>query len=157
VYDPATDTWIEGVPLPDFRAALTVSTVNGKIYAIGGTPRQHNCQATSTVYELDLGFPPPDFNGDGVIDGADFSIMVDHWHTDDPLCDIAPAPCGDGIVDVQDLIFLSEHLFKETELTDMSQLDAMNEQIQRVQRSNIQSNTQKKYDDTVNAIIQKIG
>jgi hypothetical protein len=40
------------------------------------------------------------------------SIMVDHWHTDYPSCDIAPPPFGDGIVDVEDLIFLSEHLFQ---------------------------------------------
>jgi hypothetical protein len=39
--------------------------------------------------------------------------MIDYWHTDNPLYDIAPAPCGDGIVDVQDLIVLSEHLFEE--------------------------------------------
>jgi N-acetylneuraminic acid mutarotase len=113
IYDTATDTWVAGVSLPENRATLTISMVNGKIYAIGGTPSQHNCQATSTVYELILESPPPDFNGDGIIDGADVSIMVDHWHTDNELYDIAPAPCGDGIVDVQDLIFLSEHLFEE--------------------------------------------
>jgi len=54
---------------------------------------------------------PPDFNGDGIVDSTDMCIMVDHWHTDYPLCDIAPAPFGDGIVDVQDLIVLAEHLF----------------------------------------------
>ena len=56
--------------------------------------------------------PSPDFNGDGIVDSADICIMVDHWHTDHPLCDIAPPPFGDGIVDVQDLILLSEHLFE---------------------------------------------
>ena len=40
-------------------------------------------------------------------------IMVDHWGTDDPLCDIGLMPWGDGIVDVQDLIVLAEHLFEE--------------------------------------------
>jgi N-acetylneuraminic acid mutarotase len=113
VYDPASDIWSETVPLPDARATLSTSLVNGKIYAIGGTPVHHNCQATSTVYELNLEPPPPDFNGDEIIDAADVSIMIDYWHTDNPLCDIAPAPCGDGIVDVQDLIVLSEHLFEE--------------------------------------------
>jgi hypothetical protein len=39
--------------------------------------------------------------------------MVDHWHTDNELYDIAPAPFGDGIVDIQDLIVLSEYLTKE--------------------------------------------
>jgi hypothetical protein len=37
--------------------------------------------------------------------------MIDHWHTDNELCDIAPPPFGDNFVDVQDLIILSEHLF----------------------------------------------
>jgi len=113
VYDPTTDIWTETVPLPDARATLSTSFVNGRIYAIGGTPVHHNCQATSMVYELNLEPPPPDFNGDEIIDAADISIMIDYWHTDNPLYDIAPAPCGDGIVDVQDLILLSEILFQD--------------------------------------------
>ncbi|MHC4192345.1 MAG: hypothetical protein ACYSUB_22180, partial [Planctomycetota bacterium] len=50
-----------------------------------------------------------DLNGDGIVDAADVCIMVDHWGTDEPLCDIGPMPWGDGIVDVQDLIVLAEH------------------------------------------------
>ena len=57
--------------------------------------------------------PVVDFNGDGIVDCADLSVMVDHWGTDYSLCDIGPMPWGDGIVDVQDLIVLSEHLFEE--------------------------------------------
>jgi hypothetical protein len=56
---------------------------------------------------------PFDLNRDGIVDGEDIFIMVDHWHTDEPLYDIAPEPFGDGIVDVQDLILLSEHLFED--------------------------------------------
>ncbi len=56
--------------------------------------------------------PVVDFNGDGIVDCADMCIMVDHWGTDEPLCDIGPMPWGDGIVDVQDLIVLAEHLFE---------------------------------------------
>ena len=56
--------------------------------------------------------PVVDFNGDGIVDSADMCIMVDHWGTDEPLCDIGPMPWGDGIVDVQDLIVLAEHLFE---------------------------------------------
>ncbi|MHC4510203.1 MAG: LamG-like jellyroll fold domain-containing protein, partial [Planctomycetota bacterium] len=52
-----------------------------------------------------------DFNGDGIVDSADICMMIDHWHTDEPLYDIGPRPFGDGIVDVQDLIVLAEHLF----------------------------------------------
>ena len=53
-----------------------------------------------------------DFNADGIVDAADMCIMVDHWGTDNQLCDIGPMPWGDGIVDVQDLKILAEHLFE---------------------------------------------
>jgi len=56
--------------------------------------------------------PIVDFNGDGMVDAADMCIIVDNWHTENTLCDIAPAPLGDGFVDVQDLIVLAEHLFE---------------------------------------------
>ena len=39
--------------------------------------------------------------------------MVDYWHTDEPLYDIAPMPFGDGIVDVKDLVLISEYLTKK--------------------------------------------
>jgi sugar lactone lactonase YvrE len=55
--------------------------------------------------------PVVDLNGDGIVDCADMCIMVEHWHTDEPSCDIGPTPFGDGIVDVRDLIVLAEHLF----------------------------------------------
>ena len=57
--------------------------------------------------------PIVDLNGDGIVDSVDMCIIVDHWGTDEPLCDIGPMPWGDGIVDVQDLIVLAEHLFEE--------------------------------------------
>jgi N-acetylneuraminic acid mutarotase len=113
MYDPTTDIWTETAPLPDVRAGFSASVVNGKIYAMGGTRTGHPTAPTSTVYELELDFPPPDYNGDGIIDSADVAILIDHWNTNEPLCDIAPVPCGDGVVDVQDLIVLSEHLFEE--------------------------------------------
>jgi hypothetical protein len=57
--------------------------------------------------------PVVDLNGDGIVDATDMCIIVDHWGTDEPLCDIGPMPWGDSIVDVQDLIVLAEHLFEE--------------------------------------------
>jgi hypothetical protein len=67
---------------------------------------------TWMIYETVIS-PVVDLNGDGIVDGADLSIIVDHWGTDEPLCDIGPMPWGDGIVDVEDLIVLAEHLFEE--------------------------------------------
>ena len=66
----------------------------------------------SDIYEASI-IPIVDFNGDGIVDASDMCIMVDHWGTDEPLCDIGPMPWGDGVVDVQDLIVLAEHLFEE--------------------------------------------
>ena len=57
-----------------------------------------------------------DLNDDGIINAGDMSVMVDHWHTDNALSDIAPPPFGDGSVNALDLIVLSEHLFEETGL-----------------------------------------
>jgi len=113
-YDPSTDTWIRKADIPTARSGLVTCAVNGKMYAIGGWA-DNNWTGISTVEEYDTGLTvsSPDFNGDGIVDSADVCIMVDHWHTDYPLCDIAPAPFGDGIVDVQDLILLSEHLFED--------------------------------------------
>jgi hypothetical protein len=49
-------------------------------------------------------------------------MMVDNWHTDEPLYDIAPMPFGDGIVDVKDLVLLAEHLTpKEVEPNEPNQ------------------------------------
>ena len=57
--------------------------------------------------------PIVDFNGDGMVDAADMCIMVDHWGTDNSLCDVGPMPWGDGVVDVEDLKVLAEHLFQK--------------------------------------------
>jgi N-acetylneuraminic acid mutarotase len=123
-YDPATNTWIDKADMPTARSGLSTSAVNGRIYAIGGLANP-TAIALSTVEEYDTGFTvsSPDFNGDGIVDSADMCIMVDHWHTDYPLCDIAPPPFGDGIVDVQDLILLSEHLFEDYRLVAHWALD----------------------------------
>jgi hypothetical protein len=60
--------------------------------------------------------PVVDLNVDGMVDCADMCIMVEHWGTDDPLCDIGPMPWGDGIVDVQDIIVWAEHYEPPSEL-----------------------------------------
>jgi N-acetylneuraminic acid mutarotase len=115
-YDPATDLWTEKDDMPVRLLGMTTSTVGNKIYIIGGTSASYPFSTyLSTVWEYDAGIgnTPPDFNGDGIIDSIDVSILVDHWHTDNKLYDIAPEPWGDGIVDVQDLVMLSENLFQD--------------------------------------------
>lgn len=56
--------------------------------------------------------PIVEFNGDGIVDSADMCIMIDHWGTNNKLCDIGPMPWGDGIVDIEDLRILAEYLFE---------------------------------------------
>jgi len=55
---------------------------------------------------------PADFNGDGMVDCEDFTILMDQWmQTSGQLsADIAPGPSGDGIVDIEDLILLASYL-----------------------------------------------
>ena len=113
MYDTEMDVWtIEG-EAPFRRACCSACVVNNRMYVIGGTDRHHPCPALSTVYELIISIPPPDFNGDGIVDAADMVIMVDNWGTDNSLCDIGPMPWGDGVVDVEDLKVLAEHLFEQ--------------------------------------------
>jgi N-acetylneuraminic acid mutarotase len=119
VYDPATDAWTIEEDMPETRMFLSTNAavVDGKIYIIGGSKTSGSGHpGVRTVYEYEP-IPPlvVDFNGDGIVDGADASMMVDHWGTDEPLFDIAPMPLGDGVVDVLDLVFLSEYLLKEVE------------------------------------------
>ena len=54
--------------------------------------------------------PVVDMDGSGQVNAADMSILVNHWHTGDPLCDIGPMPWGDGRIDEEDLKVLSEYL-----------------------------------------------
>jgi len=54
--------------------------------------------------------PVVDLNADGIVDGADINIMVDHWGQDSSLCDIGPMPWGDGVVDIEDLKVLAEYI-----------------------------------------------
>ena len=112
-YDPATDAWTVKDDMPVRMLGVATSVVGGRIYIIGGTSVPFPFSPyLSTVWEF-IPAPEFDFNGDGVIDAQDMSILVDHWHTDASRYDLAPAPGGDGIVDVQDLVALSEHLFED--------------------------------------------
>jgi hypothetical protein len=61
--------------------------------------------------EVDDGITPLviDFNGDGIVDIEDLTILIEQWGQDDPTCDIVPLPFGDGIVDVLDLELLMSY------------------------------------------------
>jgi len=111
-YDPVTGTSTAKPNLLNPRTVLSASAVGGRVYAIGGSTSGWPWPPSGLVEEYTM-IPTVDFNGDGIVDAADVVIMIEHWLTDYPLCDIGPMPWGDGIVDVQDLIVLAEHLFEE--------------------------------------------
>ncbi len=101
--------------------AVNVGPMVNDIYSVGGAGVSADMRTLYFDSKRPGGFgsfdiwaapiiPIVDFNSDGLVDGADVSIMIAHWHTDNPTCDIGPAPWGDGIVDVQDLIVLNEYL-----------------------------------------------
>ena len=106
-YDPATDTWATRDDMPTARWFHSISAANGKIYAIGGEIG-YNQGAISTVEEYDPTPPPPDFNGDGLVNIKDLLRLIQSWGQDDPMVDIAP-PFGDGVVDTLDLELLMSY------------------------------------------------
>jgi len=107
-YDPENDSWIERADMSTPRKALATSVVNGKIYAIGGSAVPHWNAGFSIVEEYNLIPPPPDFNGDGLVDIKDLLKLIESWGQNDPVVDIAP-PFGDGVVDILDLEFLMSY------------------------------------------------
>jgi len=107
-YDPVTDTWTTRADMPTPRGALSTTSLNGRIYVIGGTVTLFN-DVLSTVEEY---YPNPlilDFNGDGIINIKDLLRLIESWGQDDPMCDIAPRPSGDGVIDALDLELLMDY------------------------------------------------
>jgi len=51
MYDPATDTWTKKADMPTARARLSTSVVDGKIYAMGGSPHRDAEVAAVEVYD----------------------------------------------------------------------------------------------------------
>lgn len=123
--DPSSQTWImddvtspcidAGDPNSDWSAELWPHGERINMGAYGGI-----LQASRSLSDAGN---IADLNRDGIVDSADMRIMVDHWGTDEPLCDISPAPFGDGAVDVQDLVVLAENLFEDYRMIAHWKLD----------------------------------
>jgi len=111
----ASDPWGEPVNLgPTVNSSsnddsVSVSTDGSTIFFMSERPGWFG---SWDLWQVSI-IPVVDFNGDGKVDSADMNIMVDHWGTDEPACDIGPTPLGDGIVDAQDMLVLTEYLTKE--------------------------------------------
>jgi ketosteroid isomerase-like protein/Tol biopolymer transport system component len=87
----------------------SISVDGSTLYFQSGQP---GAGGTWDLWQVEI-LPVVDFDGNGKMDSADMNIMVDNWHTDEPLCDIGPTPLGDGIVDDQDMLVLVDYLTKE--------------------------------------------
>ena len=107
--------WREGDPMPaepQVRAVHSEFATGGVgVAADLGSPLSNNKAIFRYVEVYEPSPSTPDFNGDGIVDGADMCMMIEYWGTDEPSYDIAPPHFGDGIVDIQDLIVLAEDLY----------------------------------------------
>ncbi len=109
--------------------------------------------------------PVVDLNADGIVDGADLSIIADYWGTDESLCDIGPMPWGDGVVDVQDLIVIAEYLspaepdeINVNEENDGGQIELEQDQILVVTlESNPTTGYSWELDENQDSVLQQIG
>lgn len=61
------------------------------------------------LWEVEF-IPMVDLNYDGIVGASDAVILIDHWHTNAALCDVAPLPLGDGFVDIKDLTVFARYL-----------------------------------------------
>ncbi len=113
VYDPPSDTWTSEPAMPTARLCHSASAVDGKIYVIGGSLDLSVWSPTPAVEVYEPAPLPPDYNGDGRVDGKDLLIMTAHWGQAYPPCDLAPVPFGDGVVDLDDVIVLADFIGKE--------------------------------------------
>ncbi|MFC1795463.1 LamG-like jellyroll fold domain-containing protein, partial [Planctomycetota bacterium] len=110
-------TWREGDPMP---AEPQVRAVHSE-FATGivgvaadlGSRLSNNDAIFRYVEVYEPVLPPPDFNGDEIVDIEDLIILIEHWGLDEPSLDIAPPHFGDGIVDVQDLEVLMSYWQQE--------------------------------------------
>jgi len=119
--------WREGDPMPaepQVRAVHSEFATGGVgVAADLGSPLSNNKAIFRYVEVYEPSPSTPDFNGDGIVDGADMCMMIEYWGTDEPSYDIAPPHFGDGIVDIQDLIVLAEDLFTDYRATAQWKLD----------------------------------
>jgi len=108
VYDSITDTWTTKSPMQHKRLGHVLGLVRDKIYAIGGSYPNPGPTVLSSVeeYETGLGVPPPDFNGDEIVDFKDFSILAQYW------C-LEQSPFVNHRVDYEYLAVLADYWLKE--------------------------------------------
>ena len=93
---------IQTISVPEGTANVTFGGKDGKTLFV---------TARSSLYALEMrvqgAWLPPEFNGDGCVNFADFARLAQSWSLDDPNVDLGPTTLGDGIVDARDLSLLA--------------------------------------------------
>jgi N-acetylneuraminic acid mutarotase len=51
MYDPATNTWVAGMPMPEARYGGSGGVINGKLYVAGGWKTGPSTVSTMEVYD----------------------------------------------------------------------------------------------------------
>jgi len=109
---PGNEFHLDDDGVPDGIISSDKNLILGVEYLYNNPPTRTPDDWLGGIFLIRMPDKIADLNGDGIVDSADIRIMIEHWGTDNQLCDISPIPWGDGIVDVQDLIVVSEHLFE---------------------------------------------
>ncbi|HUT47161.1 MAG TPA: LamG-like jellyroll fold domain-containing protein, partial [Sedimentisphaerales bacterium] len=91
----------------------------------------------------------PDFNGDEIVDMADFSRLAQYWHQDESSVDISPAPVGNGRVDIQDLAVLADYWLKEVLPVDLGAYWKLDEEEGSVAKDSVSDNRGTVYGDPI--------
>jgi hypothetical protein len=104
---------------PSIEAAPSISTDGLSIYFDCERP---GGEGSGDLWQSQI-IPIVDFNSDEIVNADDICMIVDHWGTDNRLCDIGPMPWGDGTVDVEDIKVLAEYLFGDMQCVAHFMLD----------------------------------
>ena len=82
---------------PSWEASSEISPNGSTSYFDSGRPGGLNND--DNFWQVKF-IPILDFSGNGIVDSTNMCIMVDNWHTNNTVFDIAPLPLGDNFVDI---------------------------------------------------------
>jgi Tol biopolymer transport system component len=85
-----SDPWTEAVnlgPTVNSSARDVCPYISADGCTLYFTSKRPGGMGNDDLWQVSIS-PVVDFNGDGIVDSADMNIMVDHWHTDEPSCDM---------------------------------------------------------------------
>jgi N-acetylneuraminic acid mutarotase len=138
-YDPTTESWTPKTDMPTARSYLSTCVVNGKIYAIGGTPGSGGVLSTLEEYNpaTDTWTTRPDMPTARCVPSASAvkgkiytiggTVVYFPWTPTSAVevyeVEFIPADFNrDGIVNIEDLLILIENWYRNEPLVDIAPL-----------------------------------